>query len=199
MTATLEREGIFKARPVKWAVRKAESGAVSVNLQLLILAQLDGDDWVSWEAAEDHFVYGDFYVVKKDGKINSAAVERLVGSLGWDGDLRSVFGDPPRVVVQATVKADTYNGVTRYKASWLNPENYVPGSFGESEDDVKQLQARYGSLLRAAASGAVKAGAPKPAQAQAAAPGKASKAAPPAAKAPAPSDDDAIPTDDIPF
>lgn len=207
MTAALDREGIFKAKAVKWAVRKAESGAVSVNMQFLILAQLDGDEWNSWEQVQDHFCYGDFYVIKKDGKINGTAVEQLVAALGWDGDLRSVVGEAPNVVVQITVKADEYKGVTRYKASWINPEDFTPGAFGESDEDVKQLQARYGSLLRAAAAGAAGA---KPATKAAPAAAPKPKAPPPAAKPmpaavngseplPGSADGDLPPGDEIPF
>ncbi len=185
----LEREGIFKARILAWSVREADSGAVSVNLRLLILAELEGTAWQSWEGFEEHAVYGDFYVVKKDGTVNTAAVEQLAAAIGWDGNLGSILGAPPDKVVQVTVKADTYKDVTRYKAAWINPEDYTPTPQGESEGDVKKLQARFGSLLRAAAQGSKKTAPP------------AKKAAPPAKQtAPAVTPSGEPPTDDeIPF
>lgn len=162
MSTALDRSGIFKCRVLAWSVKQTDSGSVAVTLKLLVLSQLNGLEWVSWEEAEEHVCYGDFWVVKKDGTVNTAAVEQLATSLGWDGNLSSVIGEPPSVVVQATVKEDTYNGVTRYKASWINPEDYAPTPAGESAEDVKVIQAKYGSLLRAAAAGATKAKAAKP-------------------------------------
>jgi hypothetical protein len=149
---TLDRSGIFKARPQGWSIYEAESGAVAIKMKLLILEELDGTTWTSWADYEEHIVYGDFYVIKKDGAVNSKQVEALVLALGWDGDLRSVIGEPPDCIVQVTVKPDEYKGTTRYKASWVNPEDFTPTPQGESEGDVKKLQSRFGSLLRAAAS-----------------------------------------------
>lgn len=166
----LDREGIFKAKPRAWSVRtSANSQSVGVNLEFVVLEQL-GDDgsWVSWADADPHNVYGTFYVVKKDGKVNPTGVEQLVAALGWNGDLRSIVGAPPDVVVQITVKNEPYNGTDQFKATWMNPGDFVPGPGGASEGDVVKLQARFGSLLKAAAAGAAK-GAAKPAAAKSAA------------------------------
>lgn len=158
--AKLDRPGIFKARPFSWNVStKDDSQSVAVALGFLVLSQLEGEEWVSWERddVEPHHVYGYFYVVKRDGSINSTAVKQLVESLGWNGDLRSVTGEPPDVVVQITVKEETYNGKTQLKATWMNPGDYVPQPYGASEGDVAKLQSKFGPLLRAAAGGATKA------------------------------------------
>ena len=42
-------------------------------------------------------------------------------SLGWSGDLRDLAKAVPDVVVQITVKADEWDGQTRFKAEWLEP------------------------------------------------------------------------------
>lgn len=195
LSAALDQAGIFKGRLVNWAVKQVESGAVAVTLKLVIVASLDGQAWVPWdpETVEEYTVYGDFWVIKKDGGINTKVVESLVAALPWDGNLTSITQTPPDVVVQVTVKEDTYQGVTRYKASWVQPEDYTPQPMGESSEDVKALQAQFGSLLRAAA-GAAKKAAAKPA----------SKKGPPPAKvgAPAPGSAAGEPVpdgDDIPF
>ncbi len=109
----LDRPGIFKARPLSWAVRTAESGAVSISAEYLVLAQLDGTEWIDWSEAEEHTVFGDTYVVKRDGTVNTSGVEQLVAALGWNGDLRSVVGRPPQVVVQINVKDEEYQGKRR--------------------------------------------------------------------------------------
>lgn len=171
----LDRSGIFRARPVSWSVRASEtSQAVALSIEFLILAQLDGSSWTSWAEYEEHRVFGDFYVIKRDGSVNQTMVEQLAGSLGWSGDLRHVGSAVPEVTVQITVKEDAYNGQVRFKADWINPGDHVPQPSGASEGEVGTLQARFGSLLRAAAAGA------KPRQ---------KGAAPPPAKTTPPRDD----------
>ncbi len=179
----LDRPGIFKARPLSWAVRTADSGAVAIALEYLVLAQLDGAEWVDWSAAEDHTVFGDTYVVKKDGTVHTSGVEQLVAALGWNGDLRSVAGVPPQVVVQITVKEEEYQGKKRLKVSWVNPGDYSPRPEAASDGDVARLQVRFGSLLRAAAAVATKKAPPKP----------------PTPPAPAPAPPAAGPTSDAAF
>lgn len=165
MSVTLDRAGIFKARPLSWAVRTFDnSQAVAVNMKFSIVAQLDGAEWVSWADCEEHVVYGSFFVIKKDGTINTQAVENLYAAIGWEGDLRQVAASPvPERIVQITVKAEEYQGKTQYKVAWINPEDYTPTPQGASEDDVSKLQARFGGLLRAAAAGAKRATPAKPA------------------------------------
>ena len=160
----LDREGIFKARPVSWHVKDATSGAVAVSFEFEIMAQWDSDSgWADWSSYDTHRCVGAWWVVKKNGQLNTGAVEQLRHAIGWTGDLRSVFGTPPETVVQITVKAEEYDGRTRFKAAWMNPEDYEPSPQGASEATVNQLQARYGSLLRAAATATGGRTAPAPA------------------------------------
>jgi hypothetical protein len=189
----LDRPGIFKARLLNWAVRTAESGAVAITAEYLILSQLDGSEWIDWSGAEEHSVFGDTYVVKKDGTVHTSGVEQLVAALGWNGDLRSVVGRPPDVVVQVTVKDEEYQGKKRLKVAWVNPGDYTPRPETASDSDVAKLQVRFGSLLRAAASVATK---KAPAKAPAAT--QATPASAPAGTPPVGADYDPI-GDDIPF
>ena len=153
----LAQTGIFKVRPTAWEIYAAVSGAVSVSMTFLVLEELDeGNVWASWDEFEDHQVYGSWWVIKKDGTVNTGAVDQLVECLGWNGNLTSVGGEPPQKIVQITVKDETWEGVTRYKASWMNPEDFTGGGgdYGVDEAGAKALQARFGSLLRAAAGSA---------------------------------------------
>ncbi len=153
----LEQDGIFKAKPLSWNIVTSETTkSVGININFKILASLDGETWVSWAEAEDHNVYGTYYVVGREGKVNMKACEQLVGSMGWDGNLDSVAGPVPDCVVQIKVERDEYNGKVTYKAGWMNEENYVP-TFGASADDVANLNKSYGSLLRGAAASIAKA------------------------------------------
>lgn len=160
----IDREGIFRVRAETWKVRRADnSKSVAISFRFAILEQLDGQEWHDWGQYGGYFVYGDFYVVKKDGTVNAKAVEQLSQSLGWDGSLRTVATcAPPDVVVQVKVEENIYNGRTTYRAAWMNPGDFVPTGGGEDEDSVRELDALFGSQLRAAAvgSGAKPAGRP---------------------------------------
>lgn len=160
----LEQAGIFKSKPLSWEVYPAESGAIGVSMKFAVLEELNSaGEWESWAEYDEHHFYGTWWVVKKDGKVNTQAVEQLAKCLGWNGNLTSIMGAPPEIVVQVTVKADTYKDKTTFKGSWMNPEDHTGGGFGADADTVKSLQSRFGSLLRAAASGSTPA-APAPAK-----------------------------------
>jgi hypothetical protein len=149
----LDRSGIFKARPFDWSVQPSDkTKSVAISVGLLIIAQYENGEWVSWEGYEPHQTRGWWYVIGKNGQVNTTAVEQLAKSLGWNGDLKAINGDAPDVVVQVSVKAEEFNGKTNYKAGWMNPENFVPENIGASDEDVSKLSIQFGSLLRAAAS-----------------------------------------------
>ena len=190
----LDRAGIFRAKPFDWSIQPStKSKSIAVSVGLLVLAQYEDGQWTDWAPYEPHQTRGWWYVVGKNGQVNTTAVEQLVKSLGWNGDLKAVTGPVPDVVVQVTVKAEEYNGETNYKAGWMNPEDFVPESSGASEDDVAKLSVQFGSLLRAAAA-AAKPAAKKPAPAK-------PRTAPPAAKSPGLELPTAQPAaaDDVPF
>jgi hypothetical protein len=181
----LDRDGIFKAIPQSWAIRKNDqTQSVGISIEFLITAQLEGSEWTPWAGYADHSVWGTFYVVKKDGTVNQSAVEQLAQSLGWNGDLRAITLGPPATEVQITVKEEIYDGKSRLKATWINPGDYSPQPSGASQEDMTKLQTRYGSLLRAAVAGATKNGPPL----------QAKKPTPPP-----PAEDSAEPGDDLPF
>jgi hypothetical protein len=181
----LDREGTFKAKPLSWKVQQSkQTQSVGINFEFQILAQLvemkkpgsgeSYDGWHSWEEYDPVNCYGTFYVIGRDGQQNVKAIDQLVVSGLWNCDFNAILGPVPDVVVQIQVKAEEYEGQTRYKVSWVNPEDHVPGpsggATGASADEIGKLQARFGSLLRAAAAGAKKGAkppAPKPAAAAA--------------------------------
>lgn len=152
----LDRAGIFKARPLRWYIRKSnDTQAVALSMELLILGQWGGQEWADWSEYEEHSIYGDFWVVKSDGTVNVQTVENLAKAIGWFGDLNQVTGDPPAVIVQITVKEEQYKGRSRLKVAWINHGDYTPTANEVSPEEVRDLQNRFGSLLRAAASGAI--------------------------------------------
>jgi hypothetical protein len=156
----LDRPGIFKADLIRWSVRTSQqSSAIAISIEFLVMAQLDGAAWADWTQYEDHSIYGDFWVVKSNGTINTPAVENLASAIGWNGDLEAIQGDPPGGQVQITVKEEEYNGQKRLKVAWINPGDFSPVPAGVSTEQVREMQMRFGSLLRAAAAGS---GKPKP-------------------------------------
>jgi hypothetical protein len=154
----LDRPGIFKARPFDWSVQpSATSKAIAISIGLLIEAQYENGEWTSWAEYEPHQVRGWWYVIGKNGQVNTVAVEQLAKSLGWNGDLKSIrAAEPPDVVVQITVKSEEFNGKVTHKAGWMNPGDHVPDAFGASDEDVQKLSVQFGSLLRAAAASVAK-------------------------------------------
>jgi hypothetical protein len=138
-------------------VQEAKSGAVGVAFKFGILAQYNEETstFESWKDYEPNECYGTVWLIKKDSTINLEGVKQLVRSLGWNADLEKVTGHPPEVEVQITVNAQEYNNETTYRASWINPWNFTPGSSsrGASPEEAKKLQGRFGSLLRAASAG----------------------------------------------
>lgn len=157
----IDRPGIFKVRPLSWAVWKSEtSKSVGINLKFQILEMLHESVWHDWMQYGDFHAFGHFYVVKSDGGVNERPAQQLAESLGWNGTFAQVqSGPPPDVLVQVTVKEETYQGKTRLKVEWMNPVDYVPQPRGEDASSVKQLDAMFGSQLRALMSSSAK---PKP-------------------------------------
>lgn len=158
MAERLQQEGDFKALPRFWTLKNTKSGAVAVNIEFLILEEHEGGEWASWSEFPDHHVYGDWWVVKRDGRPNQSAVDQLVSCLGWNGDLNAIFGDAPEQIVQINVKAEVYNGSTYYKATWMDEEGAAigGGNFGADETERKALAGKFNSLLKAAASAKAK-------------------------------------------
>lgn len=195
MSTRLDRPGLFKARLASWGLKEAKSGAVAVNIEFIVTAQYADGEWQDWTQYGDYFVFGDFWVVGKSGLPNESAVKQLVECLAWTGDLRDISQAPPAVIVQILVNEEEYEGKTYIKATWMNPEDHVPGPNHLDDGEVAQLNNRFGSMLRASASAARAAipAAANPATSGAAAkaPGAgASGAAPKPPEPPAPTDDD---------
>jgi hypothetical protein len=168
MVQALDREGTFRLRPLAWEVRSfANSKATAINVKLRVTEQWDeaSQSWVDWSAFEEYHVYGDYFVLKKDGTVNQVTVEQLARSLGWDGTFKQVATQPPPdVVVVVTVEPDVYKGNTRYRAGWMNPGDHVPGGSDRAAapEATRQLDAQFGSMLRAAAATAKPKAAGKP-------------------------------------
>lgn len=157
MSNWIDREGIFMAQPTQWRVRTFEgSQAMAVEIDFKILGMLnDEGGWDDWRDYAETTCRGRWFLTKKDGTVNSSAVDQLAVALGWDGNLLSISdaGPPPRAC-QINVRSDEYRGETRYNATWMNHKFFKPTPTGAPADEVNELQGRFGSLFRAAAASA---------------------------------------------
>lgn len=155
MTVQVDREGIFRAVPTAWRVKKAEnSSAIAIAIEFRILEQLDQakHEWVDWTSAGDFRTFGDFYVLDRNGRPKETTIEQLSKHLGWRGSFVQVDRETPPdgIVVQVTVKAEEYRGKTKFRADWINAGDYDPRPQRLDASEVKSLDDQYGSLLRAA-------------------------------------------------
>lgn len=163
----IDRPGIFKAVPVSiaprtWDKPESPSNSVSMSCQFEIIAKLEGSDWHDWTGFQEgpYTVFGEYFIIKKDGTVNQTTCDQLAESLGWNGDIDAYRSGPPQVVVQIAVNQEEYQGKAQFKAGWMRPGDYVPQPRAADEQTVKSVAVRFGSLLRAAT--AQKAAAAKP-------------------------------------
>lgn len=201
----LDRDGIFKAKVTDWAIEKKDDAkSIGVRIGFLITAQYENGEWTSWEDYMPHTIRGWWYPIRKNGQTNASAVEQMVRSMNWNGDLRW-FKEAPLddILVQITVKTESFtgnDGQTRSsrKATWMNPADWEPTGGGASDEDIDKLQSQFGSLLKAAASAAKPKSAPtsKPVPAQKAPPKQTRPQTAPAAPPPMPEPPD---DRDVPF
>jgi hypothetical protein len=186
MARKLEHEGVFKATPTAWGLQDSQNTqSVALVVTFKILEQFADGGWQDWREYEDHEITGWFYIVKKDGGVNTATVENLVKSIGWDGNLDLSAG-PQDITCQITTANEEYNGKTTLKVQWLNPGDYTPGIKTVDPAKASDLQRRYGSQMRAAAAAA------KPKHTAT------TKATPPPPR-PAPAPTPEVAEDDLPF
>ena len=135
MSITLE--GIYNdVTAGKRGLTEKESGALELAIECLVP---DGSSIVAY-----------LYLVSKAGAINEKTVANLKAAVGWDGLAISALVEDAWPAFQITVAPEEYQGKTRNKVQWLNPNNSTGGSEIHS-DDLKAIAAKYGAMFRAVA------------------------------------------------
>lgn len=179
----LNRDGRFKARLIERGV--GETGPnklVTFTARFLVEQEYRDGDWCD-VTAENAEITGYFYLEKKDGSINTIAIDQLKAGLGWDG--RDPFwledADLADLLVQITVAMESYDGKTRAKVKWIDHADAEPTRGVQRAEGAARtaIANRLGPKLRANAGGS-----PRPAPVPTAP--KPSPTAPRAPKAPAP-------------
>jgi hypothetical protein len=161
----LNQDGTFRGQIIGYGLNEsAKTGSVSLYVKARITEAWDFGEksWTDWREFEVE-AEGNLNIVKKDGAgPNEKQVASIVAATSWDGSLTSLATNqwqPPEC--QFSVKADVYEGVTRYKIDWMNPYDATPGGGGNVDaDKAKALDAKYGSQFRAL-TGNVKRNGPK--------------------------------------
>lgn len=144
----LEQEGIYKVIPQTWNVTDSQSSqSVGINIGFAAIARLQGGEWVDL-GADSPVVYGTWWVINREGKPRIETMEELAEHLGWESFAQVRRVGPPSVTVQVTVKAETHEGVTRYKAAWLKPEDHDPTSgYGLDDEACDKLDKQHAKTL----------------------------------------------------
>ena len=160
----LDFTGRFQVQPLEWWLRESAGGAVGVSIVFLVIAcwEPHADDpngapaWQDWSEYGPYRTGGTFWVVKKDGSVNQSGVDQLKAVFGWDGNIGQFYQAVPEgVKAQIDVTLEEFKGQQSYRANWLYPfDAPVGGGAGmASEEKGREINNRFGSLLRAAASG----------------------------------------------
>jgi hypothetical protein len=101
----------------------------------------------------DMEAFGDVWIVKKDGALNDRQAKALMQHAGWDASLASISEATWKPTpCQVEITHEKYKDQDQFKISWVNDFNRVPGAGALSNvdsDKVKELEARFGSPLRA--------------------------------------------------
>ena len=152
-----DRAGIFRGTIVECGLFEAESGAKAINIvaNLSEIWDAENEAWCPWSEYEMQ-AKGAIWIIKKDGRVNTRAVESAVKSAGWGRSLEDaaigIFGPvakPCQFVVNEE-KPNDYHDDTQYIIKYLNDFDRTPGATGNvTPERAKALQAQYGSQFRA--------------------------------------------------
>ena len=150
------REGLFHAYPVEVGVDETGPNKLATcTIRFCLFEESAQGEWTDC-AAENFEILGYFYLEKKDGSLNSMAIDALKAALGWDG--RDPFWlqetDLSEHPVQIKLAFEEYNGQTRLKVQFLNPYGSTGGGVSRADETGKRsINTRLGAKLRAVAGG----------------------------------------------
>jgi hypothetical protein len=148
-----DREGSFRGKIVEYGMKEFASGTVAIKFkaELTEIYDFGNKCWEPWGEYQME-VFGDVFVVKKDGTLNEDAIKSLVDNAGWNGSFHSVEDKTwEPVPCQFSVKRSDHNGKTYFNASFINAFDSVPGGTMPKLDEgkVKSLDTRFSAQLRA--------------------------------------------------
>lgn len=162
--------GNYRVRPIAWTVQKSprdDSQSTAIRIAYSIVARWDAESeqWVDWP--QGWFVYGQHWIVKRNGQLNESAVRMLRESGVWNGDFSALEDDPPQnVTAIATVAENVYEGNVSYRVDWVDANADAPrtrGGFKPADPELlASLRARFQSQVRAIGGGSPQGTPPAP-------------------------------------
>ena len=157
----LEEDGVYRGFPIAWALEPSttkDSQSVAIAFRFALHQKWHGKEpgW-STEWPPGYFTENRTYVVKRDGSMNPNAIKNLSECGLWDGDWDKLAGPVPNVFVLLDVGISNYEGKTRYRVNWINPnadEPTVRGGFAPVDLNLlAHCRERFQSQTRAIVGG----------------------------------------------
>ena len=198
----LDRPGNFRVVPRDYTLFKANSGAMAVNVNFVVDAEWNGEEWHDWRQYGEYTVEGSFWIKKKDGTRAEDTIAKLIEHMGWDGRYSSVVDQSWKAGrCQVLVNEEEYKGIVRFKAAFVNGWDAKPGRGSNVPLEIaKALDAQEGAAMRAIAANIKQQGKPAPQGRPPARATTAKGAIQAAVQAdPLPEERPALPTDEVPF
>lgn len=149
------RAGRFKASIIEQGVSEyGENKLTTFAAKLRLIQEKSGDQWIP--VPEDFEITWYSYLEKKDGSLNTFAIDNLKRLFGWDG--RNPFWledtDLSSIIVQAMLDYETFDGKTRLKVKFVDDENATGGAIAKADEATRRaINNRLGAKLRANAGG----------------------------------------------
>lgn len=146
-----DRDGRYIAEVVETGFGETgPNNLATFTCRMKLLSELGGE---SIEEVQEITAY--LYIDKKDGSVNTTAVEQIHDAFGWDGrDLAWLAHQDLRGRrLQATLGWEEWKGKHRLKVQWIDAENAkgAPQIKQADDDMMRRLNARLGPKLRAGA------------------------------------------------
>ena len=156
MSKVMTEPGIYRARIIASNVEEKDTGSVRFGAQYEAYQYKEGGQWHDLDTPET--IFGDVWIVKKDGTLNDQSIKRLMEAIEWDGASFSALADTDwsGTEVQITVGEEEYEGKVRPKMQWLNHRDFEGGMKSSDATTLGSLDNRFGSQLRALSGGAKK-------------------------------------------
>ncbi|KKM07634.1 hypothetical protein LCGC14_1731980 [marine sediment metagenome] len=147
----LYEEGSFRGRIIEywWCPSKTTSSrGVGIKVEIDEYWHAETQQWGSYEGFP--VVSGVVWIIGTDGVLNQRQVQSLTDHAGWNGDFDSISdGTWKPTPVQVKVGTNERQGNTEYRIDWVNAYDSIPGGSGLNAETAKELNAKYGSQLRA--------------------------------------------------
>ena len=148
------QSGKYKGSPIAWAVKPTGNNNLPTFIVTWTLALIEiNGEWQQITSGDTIDAY--YYLRNKNGEANKFTLEMLRDVFGWDtASYSSLAGNSwGDVEAQLVIEMETYEGRTRPKVKYTNPADWEGGAHETDAGLVADMDAKYGSELRAMFSG----------------------------------------------